>query len=653
MLRGREARTLSTILWTPDPARVEAGGIRQFIRHLHARGDTGLSGFADLHRFALDHPGRFWHALADFADIRAESWGDVVLADAERMPGARWFPQARLNYAENLLRRRDDTEAIVFQGEGRFARRLTFAELYDAVSCFEQALRAHGIGVGDRICAVLPNTPEAIVAMLATAAIGAVWSSCSPDFGVRAILERFGQIEPRVLIVGDVWLSNGRLRSTLNDLDAILAGLPSVERVVVAPYGADNPPTHPDGEPWEGFVGEYAPHDIAFARLPFDHPLFVLFSSGTTGAPKCIVHGAGGTLLEHVKEHRLHCDVKAGDRVFYYTTTGWMMWNWLASALASEATLLLHDGSPFRPGRAALFDFAARERMTLFGTAAKYLDTARRLRIDPPPLPALRTITSTGSPLSPECFDYVYDHVKKDVHLASISGGTDIIGCFVLGDPTAPVRRGEIQAASLGMDIDILDAAGASLRGAAGELVCRNPFPSMPIRFWNDPGNARYQAAYFDRYPGIWHHGDWAEFTEAGGIVIHGRSDAVLNPGGVRIGTAEIYNSLSTIEGIEDAVVVGQQWKSDVRVVLFVKLIDHMKLDGVLQDHIRGEIRAHCSPAHVPDKVIRVADIPRTMNGKTSEIAVRNAIHGRPVGNRDALQNPDSLDHFHDLPELR
>ena len=648
---------MSSVMWSPRPEAVENANLSLFMNSLRASGAADVSDYASLHRFSVRKPGQFWSSVMTQCGVIYEGSLDPAMIEGETMPDVQWFTNVRLNYAENLLKRRDEAEAIVFSAEGTIERRLTFASLHDEVSKLAQALRTLGIGVGDRVCAVMPNTPETIIAMLATTSIGAVWASCSPDFGVTAVRDRFGQIEPKVLFVSDAWLNNTRVQSTLESLDDILKALPSVETAVVASYGVETPPTtdNPKAVDWATFTAPFSAHEIAFERLPFDHPVYIMFSSGTTGAPKCIVHGAGGTLLKHLEEHQLQCDVKKDDRVFYFTSAGWMMWNWLASVLASEATVLLYDGSPFRPGRSALFDFAEKERMTLFGTAAKYLETVRRFKAKPiksHDLSALRTITSTGSPLSPESFDYVYNQVKSDIHLASISGGTDIIGCFVLGNPIGPVYKGEIQTAALGMAVEIFDDSGKAIYGEKGELVCTVPFPSMPVGFWNDADNAKYSKAYFERFPGVWHHGDYAMITETGGVVIFGRSDAVLNPRGVRIGTAEIYNVLSEFDEIEDSVVIGQDWKNDTRVVLFVVLEDTAKLDEVLAARIKRSISTLCSPHHVPDRIIHVGDIPRTMNGKTSELAVRNVVHNRPVGNTDALQNPQSLDLFRDLPAL-
>jgi acetoacetyl-CoA synthetase len=616
-----------------------------------------IADFASLYRFSIDETEKFWQSFKDYAGVIAETWGTVVLEHGDCMPGARWFPGARLNFAENLLKRRDDDDALIFRGEDRVRRRMSYAELHAEVSRLAQAMREAGITAGDRIAGMMPNMPETVIAMLAATSIGAVWSSCSPDFGADGVIDRFGQIEPRMLFAADGYFYNGKLVDGLGKLREIVPRLPSLERTVVVAYARARPPLDgvADAIDWRDLVAEYEPGEIAFERLPFNHPVYILYSSGTTGVPKCIVHGAGGTLLQHMKEHILHCDIKPGDRVFYFTTCGWMMWNWLASALAAQATLLLYDGSPFYPSGNVLFDYADDERMTLFGTSAKYIDALGKAGLKPREthrLQALKTMTSTGSPLAPESFDYVYRDIKADLHLASISGGTDLIACFVLGNPIAPVWRGEIQTPALGMAVEVFDPHGRPLHGEKGELVCTKPFPSMPVGFWNDPSGVKYRAAYFERFPGVWHHGDFVAWSEHGGIVIYGRSDATLNPGGVRIGTAEIYRQVEQLDEVIESIVVGQDWDHDVRVVLFVVLRESSYLDDGLIDKIKGHIRSHCSPRHVPAKVIQVGDIPRTKSGKITELAVRDVIHGRKVNNKEALANPEALDLYKNLPEL-
>ena len=650
--------TCEAPLWTPDPARKAASQLVAFMGEANRRHGAGCTSYADLHAWSIARPDLFWDLVWDFAGIVGEK-GGTLLRDPDRMPGARFFPDAKLNFAENLLRRNDDGEALVFQGEDKVTLRLSWAELNAFVSRLQQALAAAGVGVGDRVAAMMPNRPETIALMLATASLGAVFSSCSPDFGERGVLDRFGQIEPKVFVTVDGYWYNGKPIAIGDKLKAIAGQLPSAKTVVIVPYLGGAEALAADlagGVVLESFLAPYAPRPVAYQRLPFDHPLYILFSSGTTGVPKCIVHGAGGTLLQHVKEHRLHCDVRRDDRVFYFTTCGWMMWNWLASGLACEATLILFDGSPFAPAPNVLFDLAQRERVTLFGTSAKFIDACKKAGLEPAAthdLSALRLITSTGSPLAAESFDYVYRAIKSDVHLASISGGTDIVSCFVLGEPTAPVWRGEIQAPGLGMAVDVWSEEGKPIRQEKGELVCTRPFVSMPVMFWNDPDGRKYRAAYFERFPGVWCHGDFAEWTKHGGMIIHGRSDATLNPGGVRIGTAEIYAQVEQIPDVVEAIAIGQDWDNDVRVVLFVRLKDGLVLDDALRNTICARIRAGASPRHVPAKIVQVADIPRTKSGKITELAVRDVVHGRTVKNTEALANPEALALYRDLPELR
>ncbi len=655
---ARPKRPAVKPLWQPSLVRIAASNLAVFMAQVEQDWGVRHRNFKSLWRWSVEQPGKFWTSLWDFAGVIAETRGTRALVNGSKMPGARFFPDARLNYAENLLRRRDSGQAMVFWGEDKVKRSLTWGEVYETVSRLARALKAEGVKPGDRVAGYLPNLPETAMAMMAAASVGAIWSSCSPDFGVQGVLDRFGQIEPTVLICADGYFYGGKTFATIDKLPAILAKLPSVKKAVVVPY--TNPTPNVGGiertVTLADFLAGHPGGDIAFERLPFDHPLFIMFSSGTTGVPKCIVHGAGGTLLQHLKEHRLHCDIKRGDRVFYFTTCGWMMWNWLISALGSEATLLLYDGNPFHPSGNILFDYADAEAMTLFGTSAKYIDAVNKAGLKPIEthmLKTVQTMTSTGSPLVPESFDFVYRSIKKDLHLASISGGTDIISCFVLGDPTGPVYRGEIQQRGLAMAVDVFDDDGKPVRGEKGELVCTKPFPCMPIYFWNDQSGEKYHAAYFGRFKNIWCHGDYIEITPRDGLIIHGRSDAVLNPGGVRIGTAEIYRQVEQLDEVVESIVIGQDWADgDVRVVLFVRLRPGVALDEALQKKIRDQIRRNTTPRHVPAKIVQVADIPRTKSGKIVELAVRDVVHGRTVKNKEALANPEALDLYRDLAEL-
>ena len=648
---------MSEPLWRPSAERIAETNLARFMAEVEQRWGVATGTYDALWQWSIDQPERFWQSLWAFAEVRAETRGETVLANRDRLPGARFFPEARLNFAANLLRRRDDGEAIVFYGEAATRRRLSWAELYDQVARLAQALAAAGVAKGDRVAGFLPNMPETIIAMLATASLGAVWSSCSPDFGIKGVLDRFGQIEPKVLFTADGYFYNGTRHDSLERIAGILSELADVA-VVVVPYTRDDPPLGalgPRARMLADFVAPFPGGEIDFVACAFNDPLYIMYSSGTTGLPKCIVHGAGGTLLKHLAEHRLHSDIRRGDRVFYFTTCGWMMWNWLASCLASEATVICYDGAPFHPDRNALFDLAAAERVSHFGTSAKFIDACAKAAVRPRAshdLGALRAVLSTGSPLAPESFDYVYRDWKTELCLSSISGGTDIVGCFMLGNPIGPVWRGEIQKRALGLDVAVFDDDGRPVVGQPGELVCRNAHPSMPVAFWNDPDGAKYHDAYFDRYPGVWCHGDWVELTEHGGLVIYGRSDATLNPGGVRIGTAEIYRQVEQLDEVLESLVVGQDWRNDVRLVLFVRLAEGVVLDDALRALIRKQIRDNTSPRHLPAKILAVADIPRTLSGKIVELAVRHVIHGRPVRNQDALANPEALTLYANLPEL-
>jgi len=611
--------------------------------------------YAALYDWSVSSPTEFWAAVWEFCGVRAESAYTDVLRDGHLMPGARWFEGAKLNFAANLLAGERTGAAIVFGNELGERTSLDWQELKRQVASVAASLREIGVAKGDRVAGFVANRPEAVVAMLATASLGAVWSSCSPEFGVDAVLDRFGQIEPKVLFATDGYYYNGKKIDSMPSVRAIAAKLPTLARTVVVPYRSADPDLTGIATATRYDALTRAAAELKFEPVAFSDPLYILYSSGTTGVPKCIVHGVGGTLLQHRKEHVLHTDIRAGDVVFYFTTCGWMMWNWLVTSLASDATLALYDGAPLSPDPGILWRFAERERVAVFGTSAKYLAALEKSGYVPAEhhaLPELRSILSTGSPLAPSSFDFVYAHVKRDVQLASISGGTDLISCFALGNPLLPVYRGELQCVGLGMKVDIFAPDGTSVRGQKGELVCTAPFPSMPVGFWNDPGGRKYHAAYFERFPGVWHHGDYAEITAHGGLVIYGRSDTVLNPGGVRIGTAEIYRIVEQLDEIAESIVVGQEWGGDVRVVLFVRLAPGHALDPALEKKIRAVLRSRASPRHVPAKILAVADIPRTMNGKIVEIAVREAIHGRPIGNRDALANPEALEQFRNRIEL-
>ena len=643
-------------LWRPDSARVAAARITAFRERLSARLGREVPDYAALHARSVSDPEAFWSELWTFAGVVGEA-GEPVLERAGEMPGARFFPKGRLNFAENVVRRSDEAPAILAETETGATRTISWAELRRDVGRVAQALRRHGVRSGDRVAGIVANVPEAMIAALGVATIGAVWSSCSPDFGVEGVLDRFGQIAPALLVAVDGYRYAGKAHDVIERVEAVARALPSLRSTVVVPLLADRPKVAsiPHAVLWRDWIEAEPDPEPHYERFPFHQPLYILFSSGTTGVPKCLVHGAGGTLVQHLKEHQLHCDIRSDDRVIYVTTCGWMMWNWLVTVLASGATVVLYDGSPFHPRVSRLFEVVDRLEVTLFGTSAKFLDAVRKAGYRPIEhhrFDSLRTITSTGSPLLPESFDFVYESIKQDVHLASISGGTDIVSCFVGGNPAAPVWRGEIQGKVLAMDVDVFDSDGRSLALEAGELVCKSAFPSMPVGFWNDPDGAKYRAAYFARFPGVWCHGDWMRFTEHGGAVIFGRSDATLKPGGVRIGTAEIYRQVEQLPEVLESLAVGQRWEGDERIVLFVRLAPGVVLDEGLRKRISDRLRRHASPRHVPARIVSVTDIPRTKSGKIVELAVRDVIHGRVVSNREALANPEALDLYRDLPDL-
>ena len=648
-------------LWQPSTQRISNSNMHQFMENINDKHQLNMQSYADLHAWSVDDIALFWDEIWQLSDMQSQHKGERILINGDRMPGANWYPDAKLNYAQNLLKFRDDRTALVFRGEDDTRHSLTYAELYLRVAQLSSALRQHGISPGDRIAGFMPNVIDTVVAMLATTSLGAVWSSCSPDFGINGVLDRFGQIKPRILFTTDGYLYNNKTLNSLERVAGIAAKLNSIEKIIVCDHVtqkadlAELQATAPDKAiHLEDFIDRHAT-TIDFTPMNFNDPLYVMYSSGTTGVPKCIVHSIGGTLLQHNKEHILHTDVKREDVLFYYTTCGWMMWNWLVNGLAVGCTVVLYDGSPFKTPT-IMMDIAQQEGISIFGTSAKYIAAIENAGVKPAAshnLSKLRTLLSTGSPLAHESFDFVYEHIKQDVLLASISGGTDILSCFALGCPILPVYRGQLQAAGLGMAVEIYNDEGRPILQEKGELVCSKPFPSMPIYFWDDADGCKYHDAYFDQFDNIWAHGDYGEITAQQGIIIHGRSDAVLNPGGVRIGTAEIYRQVEAVEGVMESIVVGQNWQDDVRVILFVVLQSEIDLTDTLVNNIKQQVRANTTPRHVPAKVIQVADIPRTISGKIVELAVRKVIHGEPVKNKDALANPEALDLFVDLPELQ
>ncbi len=649
---------MGKLLWTPSEERVKATNMYRFMTRINDKFGKDFKGYNDLYAWSVENLPDFWAEMWDVAGIKASAPYTAVIDDENKMPGAKWFEGAKLNFAENLLRYRDDKTALAFKGEGMAPRLLTYAQLYDEVARVARSLREMGIQAGDRVVGFMPNMPETIIAMLAAASIGATWSSCSPDFGIKGVLDRFGQIRPRVLFTANGYSFKGKQLDSLARITDILKQIGTVEKVVVVPYTDDAPDISgvPNAVMYDDFKASEPGLEIEFAQLPFDHPLYIMYSSGTTGLPKCMVQSAGGILIHHLKELMLHTDLTRDDTIFYFTTCGWMMWNWLTSSLGAGATLVLFDGNPFHPHPGALWEMAQDLKISVFGTSAGYLSALEAAGVKPGKeydLSPLRAVLSTGSPLSIEGFKFVYRDIKEDLQLASISGGTDLNGCFALGNPMGPVYAGELQCRGLAMAVKAFNEKGQPVIGEQGELVCTKPFPSMPIYFWGDPDGKKYHNAYFDVYPGVWRHGDYIEVSERGGVVIYGRSDATLNPGGVRIGTAEIYRQVEGLDEIEDSLVIGQPWQNDVRVVLFVKLMPGYELTDDLKNRIRSTIRSNASPRHVPAKIIEVPDIPYTLNMKKVELAVKKVIQGKTVLNKDALRNPEILDYYADLEELQ
>ena len=644
---------MSEKLWSPTHETVRNSLLSQFTNEVADQGAGSFDDYDALHQWSVENPADFWAAYWDFAELKASQKGDIAVKDLDRFPGASWFPEAKLNYAENLLSTRSSKTAFVSILENGERKSISYEELYLETNNLQSFLRAH-ISIGDRVAGWLPNTIETAVAMLATSSLGGVWSSCSPDFGIEGALDRFGQIEPKVLFACDGYFYAGKTIDIKEKVRSVVEQVKSIELIVWVSVLEDTQAAQSKETNWGHWPSALSPA-INFEQLAFDHPLYIMYSSGTTGKPKCIVHGQGGTLIQHKKEHQLHLDLRADDNLFFFTTCGWMMWNWLVSALATGCTITLYDGSPFHPKPDVLFDLIDQESITVFGVSAKFLSNAQKEMVSPVEshqLNSLRCLISTGSPLTEEGFEYVYEKIKQELHLVSMTGGTDLISCFILGNPNLPVYSGELQSPGLGMAVDIWDDNGNPIKEDKGELVCTVPFPSCPIGFWNDPDNNSFLDAYFRRFPNIWVHGDFGEITANGGYIIHGRSDAVLNPGGVRIGTAEIYRQVEVFDEVVDSVCIGQSWDGDVRVVLFVVMREGVQLSGDLIDQIKLRIRNHASPRHVPAKVIAVADIPRTMSGKIAELAVRDKVHGREIKNTSALANPESLSLFENLVDL-
>ncbi len=649
---------MTSPLWTPSAKAIANSKMMHFLSFVTQRHGINFDNYAGLYQWSIDHPELFWLAIWDFFSVIADKRWEKVLVEPKKMPGAKWFTGSRLNFAENLLRCKSaDKTALLFCNESGERRKISYASLHLQVAQLAAALRDKGVGINDRVAAYMPNIPETVIAMLATISLGAIWSSCSPDFGTAGVFDRFNQIQPKVLFAADGYHYNGKVHNSLEITKELQQRITSIQATIVTPYIQPQPDIAQLTNTilYQNFLQPEA-KKISFAQLPFDHPIYILYSSGTTGAPKCIVHGAGGVLLQHLKELMLHTDLNEKDTFFYYTTCGWMMWNFLVSGLSAGATLVLYDGSPFYPKHESIFDLLANEQITIFGTSAKFISAAEKFKLEPIKshnLTALRIILSTGSPLLPINFDYVYQKIKADLCLSSISGGTDIVSCFALGNPLLPVYRGELQCCGLGLKVEVYDDNGNSIRGQKGELVCTAPFPVMPIYFWNDPEGKKYHQAYFEKFPNVWAHGDYAELTPQDGMIIYGRSDALLKPGGVRIGTAEIYRQVEKIEEVLDSVVIGQDWNDTTRVVLFVKLRQGVHLSEELKNDIKSVIRNNTSPHHVPEKIIAVPDIPKTLSGKIVELAVRDVVHGRTIKNIDSLANPETLEYFKNIEELR
>ena len=649
---------MAKLLWQPSEERIKGTNMYRFMGFINEKYNKNFDEYESLYQWSIQNIPDFWSAMWEFAEIKASQPCHEVIDDLNRMPGAKWFSGAQLNFVENLLRYRDNQVALIFKGEAQDSVKMTYAELYDEVARVAKSLKDAGVNKGDRVVGFMPNMPETVIAMLAATSLGAIWSSCSPDFGIKGVLDRFGQIKPKILFTANGYFFKGNNIDSLDRISNILKDLPSIEKVVVVPYTEKEPDVShlPNALLYKDFKSLDEKPELEFEQLPFDHPLYIMFTSGTTGLPKCMVQSAGGILIHHMKELMLHTDLKREDTIFYFTTCGWMMWNWLTSSLGVGATLVLYDGNPFHPHAGALWQMAQDEKITIFGTSAGYIAALMNAGVRSAKeydLSSLRTVLSTGSPLSIEGFEFIYREVKEDLQLASIAGGSDINGCFAAGNPMGPVYAGELQCRCLAMDVKAYDENGQPIINQQGELVCTAPSPSMPIYFWDDPDNKKYLSAYFETYPNVWRHGDFVEINDRGGVVMYGRSDATLNPGGVRIGTAEIYRQVESMEEIEDSLVVGQDWKGDVRVILFVKMAESKELTDELKNKIKKTLRANASPRHVPAKIITIKDVPYTLNMKKVELAVKKVIQGQEVLNRDALSNPEALDYYMNLKELQ